>query len=92
VHGLSSPLAKSQPKPKACRIKDYITKEKVYITFFNFHKNPLFLLELQDQTKHHPTGFEGGFFYLFILVESFKNHSKSEKNHKIKKKILLDFT
>jgi hypothetical protein len=29
---------------------------------------------------------------LFILVESLKNHSKSQKNHKMKNPILLDST
>jgi len=31
-------------------------------------------------------------FYLFISVESLKNHSKSQKNHKIENPILLDST
>jgi hypothetical protein len=31
-------------------------------------------------------------FYLFISSESLKNHSKSQKNHKIENPILLDFT
>jgi len=32
------------------------------------------------------------FLFLFIFVESLKNHSKSQKNHKMKNLILLDFT
>jgi hypothetical protein len=32
------------------------------------------------------------FPFLFISVESLKNHSKSQKNHKMKNLILLDFT
>jgi hypothetical protein len=32
------------------------------------------------------------FSFLFILAESLKNHSKSQKNHKMKNIILLDFT
>jgi hypothetical protein len=31
-------------------------------------------------------------FVFFILVESLKNHSKSQKNHKIENLILLDST
>jgi hypothetical protein len=31
-------------------------------------------------------------FFLFISSESLKNHSKSQKNHKIKNLILLDST
>jgi hypothetical protein len=32
------------------------------------------------------------FSFLFISAEFFKNHSKSQKNHKIENLILLDFT
>jgi hypothetical protein len=32
------------------------------------------------------------FFFLFISAKSLKNHSKSQKNHKIKNLILLDST
>jgi hypothetical protein len=32
------------------------------------------------------------FFFLFISVESLKNHSKSQKNYKMEKSILLDST
>jgi hypothetical protein len=32
------------------------------------------------------------YLFLFILIESLKNYSKSQKNHKIKNSILLDFT
>jgi hypothetical protein len=32
------------------------------------------------------------FLFLFISVESLKNHSKSQKNHKIENLILLDST
>jgi hypothetical protein len=32
------------------------------------------------------------FSYLFISSESLKNHSKSQKNHKMKNLILLDST
>jgi cell division protein FtsX len=32
------------------------------------------------------------FPFLFILVESLKNHNKSQKNHKIENSILLDST
>jgi hypothetical protein len=32
------------------------------------------------------------FFFLFILSESLKNHSKSQKNYKIKNSILLHYT
>jgi hypothetical protein len=31
-------------------------------------------------------------FFLFISAESLKNHSKSQKNHKIENSILLDST
>jgi tellurite resistance protein TehA-like permease len=37
-------------------------------------------------------GFVFFFFFLFILVQSLKNHSKLQKNHKIKNSILLDST
>jgi hypothetical protein len=32
------------------------------------------------------------FLFLFIFAESLKNHSKSQKNHKIENLILLDST
>jgi hypothetical protein len=32
------------------------------------------------------------FSFLFILAESLKNHSKSQKKHKMKNSILLDST
>jgi hypothetical protein len=32
------------------------------------------------------------FSFLFISAESLKNHSKSQKNHKMKNPILLDST
>jgi hypothetical protein len=32
------------------------------------------------------------FSFLFISTETFKNHSKSQKNNKIKNSILLDST
>ena len=55
-----------------------------------------------------PPGFYGGFatvtmvcyghvvltfsFFLFVFISSLKNHSKSQKNHKIENLILLDST
>ena len=40
------------------------------------------------------SGFEGGFiiFLMFILTEFLKNHSKSQKNYKIKNLIFLNST
>jgi hypothetical protein len=81
-----------------------IALEKVYFSSPNFHKSPLFLPQLQNQTNHLPellklcilpawSCFEGSFatvavvlsfsFFLIILAESLKNHSKSQKNHKV---------
>ena len=79
-------------------------KRKVYIISLNFHESSFFLSQLQNQIKHIPqllkpfilplgsaiSGFV--FSFLFILAESLKNHSKSQKNHKMENLILLDST
>jgi hypothetical protein len=39
------------------------------------------------------SGFDGNFVsFLFISAESLKNHSKSQRNHKMENQILLDST
>ena len=63
-----------------------------YFTSLNFSNRPFYLPRAVLKTVCYSNRSFVFFFFKKISVESLKNHSKSQKNHKIENPILLDST
>jgi hypothetical protein len=80
-----------EPKPKPTEVVPLRTEEEKSTLPLSTMAKVNFS-SLHQKTGHNSSGGFLFFSFIFISAKSLKNHSKLQKNHKIKNLILLDST